>query len=115
MGLLAFVPFLSLADGSAEIQSRVCGLDRVGYVKSSNGYFVYVNEEKVEEADLICESLDVYFGDGCLFGEEDWERIRKKYCDRKFSSHTRANYGNFFHQLGHNYFFRIIFMCFVDG
>jgi len=92
LGLL----FLLQSSASVETHSRVCGLDRIGYVRSAEGYQLLVNGEKVEEdRGLICKALELYSGNGCLFGDEEWGRIGKKYCDREFSSHPSAISGKF--------------------
>ncbi|ONK70360.1 uncharacterized protein A4U43_C05F32920 [Asparagus officinalis] len=82
--------FVIQSSASAETHSRVCGLDRVGYVKSSDGYLLFVNEKRVEDEVLICEVLDFYFGNGCLFVDEEWGRIGEKYCDGDLSRQPSA-------------------------
>ncbi|XP_020270597.1 calmodulin-binding receptor-like cytoplasmic kinase 3 isoform X1 [Asparagus officinalis] len=82
--LLGFL-FLIQSSNSVETHLGVCGSDRVGFVKSSDGYQLFVNEKRVEDQFLICEALGFYFGRGCLFDAEEWGSIWEKHCDRKFS------------------------------
>lgn len=93
--ILLFLLIFIQSSGATEIQSRVCGLDRVGYVKSSDGHQVFVNGRRVKEQVLICEALDLYFGIGCLVADEEWGKIGEKYCDGDFSDRPSAISGNF--------------------
>lgn len=88
--LLLGLLFLVQSSASVETLSRVCGLDRVEYVKLSDGYGLVVNGERVEDRILACEALDFYLGGGCLLVDEEWRRIGEKYCNREFSSHRSA-------------------------
>lgn len=96
------------SSAAAETQSRDCGLDRVGYVKASDGYELFVNGRRVDDRVLICEALDLYFGNECLLNDQEWGRIEEKYCDRGFSRHRSSNSGNFC-RLDYN--FALVYVC----
>lgn len=92
--------FLVQSVDSVEIRSRVCGLDRVGYLKLSDGYRFFVNGRRVEEQGLICEALEFYFGSGCLLDDEEWVEIGEMGCNWEFSGVPSAISEGFIQRVG---------------
>ncbi|KAG1327110.1 hypothetical protein COCNU_01G010440 [Cocos nucifera] len=78
----------SLVCGSVPTLSKVCRFDHVAYSKSSDGYHLSINQERIEDPVLICEALETYFKSGCLLCDsqvESWRRIGKEYCRQDFN------------------------------
>ncbi|XP_008788816.1 calmodulin-binding receptor-like cytoplasmic kinase 3 [Phoenix dactylifera] len=74
--------------GSAPTLSTVCGFDHVAYSKSSDGYYLSINGQRMEDPVFICEVLESYFKSGCLLCDsqvESWRRIGEEYCNQDFT------------------------------
>lgn len=88
--LILAQPLTFLVD-SVDTQFRVCGFDRVGCVKLSDGFCFLVNEKVVEEKELVCKYLDLYLANECLFGGEVCENFAKKYCDWEINGRNASS------------------------
>ncbi|KAG1327893.1 calmodulin-binding receptor-like cytoplasmic kinase 3 [Cocos nucifera] len=78
----------NFVSGSSVTYLKDCGTDRVGYLKSTDGYEFFVDQKKAEDVGLICEELELCFRNGCSISdsnEEVWARIWREYCNRDFS------------------------------
>ncbi|XP_008801917.1 calmodulin-binding receptor-like cytoplasmic kinase 3 isoform X2 [Phoenix dactylifera] len=82
----------NLLAGSSATYLMDCGTDRVGYLKSTDQFEVYIGQKKAEDVGLICEELELCFRNGCSIcdsNEEAWARIGREYCNRDFSVSAR--------------------------
>nr|XP_010911275.2 calmodulin-binding receptor-like cytoplasmic kinase 3 [Elaeis guineensis] len=85
--ILMQLPWCLLCE-SVPTLSKVCRFDHVAYSKSSDGYHLSINQERIEDPVLICEALETYFKSGCLLCDsqvESWRRIGKEYCRQDFN------------------------------
>ncbi|XP_020590340.1 calmodulin-binding receptor-like cytoplasmic kinase 3 [Phalaenopsis equestris] len=82
-------------DRSTAVLSRNCATDSVVYLRSRDGFLVFVNGERIDDQILVCEALAFYIANACLnidYQSEDWGQIGKQYCGREF------NYAADFHR-----------------
>ncbi|PKA56575.1 Calmodulin-binding receptor-like cytoplasmic kinase 3 [Apostasia shenzhenica] len=67
--------------------SRSCGVDSVGYLKTEDGYLMFVNGERIDDRVSLCEALAAFFVNKCLEFDspvEDWGEIGRRYCYEVF-------------------------------
>ena len=91
--ILVQLPWSSLC-GSPPTLSAVCGLDHVAYSKSSDGYYLSINLQRMVDPVFICEVLESYFKSGCLLCDsrvESWRRIGEEYCNQDFTVPVDVN------------------------
>ncbi|XP_072980587.1 calmodulin-binding receptor-like cytoplasmic kinase 3 isoform X1 [Typha angustifolia] len=77
-------------DGSSLICSENCPFDRIRFLKSSDGYDLFVDQKRVEDVGLMCELLGLYVKEcfSCSHHGEEWQRIEENYCD--LEKHLKA-------------------------
>ncbi|KAM0942718.1 putative protein kinase RLK-Pelle-RLCK-IV family [Dioscorea sansibarensis] len=82
LGLLVLGQFLgSLADDDGVIYRRTCGSDNIEFLKSSDGYLLYVNRKRVEDHALICGALDLCLANGVFLSDHEASVFFHVNCD----------------------------------
>ncbi|KAJ0989512.1 hypothetical protein J5N97_007868 [Dioscorea zingiberensis] len=69
------------ADDTGVIRSRLCGSDAIEFLKSTDGYLVYINRERVEDRALICGALDFCLANGDLLSDHEVSLFLHVICD----------------------------------
>ncbi|KAJ6852213.1 calmodulin-binding receptor-like cytoplasmic kinase 3 [Iris pallida] len=64
--------------------SGACGSDRVAVVESSDGCYLLVDRERVDDLDSVRRILGFYVGSGCFAGDGEWERVGSRCLGRNF-------------------------------